>query len=182
MGGTPEAILACASWENIPRADLNTRAMQGLLRTVLVLSPCGLVGTSCHGLDTKNPRHGHGAKRLTGRCSSLCCALRSRPRGWTQQGITTRSVRGVSGRNGEHWSAIGAGWVDAGARRPIASAEEAQAAIEAEIGSRTRPFSTGSRRARTVNSIYCVFDGPGAHNVEICRRHGLLEEDACNAG
>ena len=54
-------------------------------------------------------------------------------RGWTEHGISVRSVRGVSGHNGEHWSAIaaGLGWLlELG---DTASAEEAQAAIEAEI-------------------------------------------------
>jgi hypothetical protein len=54
-------------------------------------------------------------------------------RGWTEEGISVRSVRGVSGHNGEHWSAIagGLGWMlELG---DTASVEEAQAAIEAEI-------------------------------------------------
>jgi hypothetical protein len=54
-------------------------------------------------------------------------------RGWTEDGISVRSVRGVSGHNGEQWSAIagGLGWLlELG---DTASAEEAEAAIEAEI-------------------------------------------------
>jgi hypothetical protein len=54
-------------------------------------------------------------------------------RAWTEDGISVRSVRGVSGHNGEHWSAIagGLGWMlELG---DMAPAEEAQAAIEAEI-------------------------------------------------
>jgi hypothetical protein len=54
-------------------------------------------------------------------------------RGWTEDGISVRSVRGVSGHNGEHWSAIAGGlgrMLELGDRQP---AEEAQAAIEAEI-------------------------------------------------
>jgi hypothetical protein len=54
-------------------------------------------------------------------------------RRWTEEGISTRSVRGVSGHNGEHWSAIAGGlgrMLELGA---IGSAEEAQAAIEGEI-------------------------------------------------
>ena len=54
-------------------------------------------------------------------------------RAWTEDGISVRSVRGVSGHNGEHWSAIAGGlgrFLELG---DIASAEEAQAAIEVEI-------------------------------------------------
>jgi len=54
-------------------------------------------------------------------------------RAWTEDGISVRSVRGVSGHNGEQWSAIAGGLgrlLELGDR---ASAEEAQAAIEAEI-------------------------------------------------
>ena len=54
-------------------------------------------------------------------------------RGWTEDGISVRSVRGVSGHNGEHWSAIAAGLGRMLEIGDIASAEEAQAAIESEI-------------------------------------------------
>lgn len=61
----------------------------------------------------------------------LRLALESR--GWTEEGISIRAVRGVSGHNGEQWSAIagGLGWLlELGDR---ASAEEGLVAIEAEI-------------------------------------------------
>ncbi len=54
-------------------------------------------------------------------------------RAWTEDGISVRSVRGVSGHNGEHWSAIAGGlgrFLELG---DTASAEEAQTAIEVEI-------------------------------------------------
>jgi hypothetical protein len=54
-------------------------------------------------------------------------------RSWTEDGVSVRSTRAVSGHNGEHWSAIagGLGWLlELGDK---ASADEAQAAIEAEI-------------------------------------------------
>ena len=54
-------------------------------------------------------------------------------RRWTEDGISVRSVRGVSGHNGEHWSAIAGGlgrFLELG---DTASADEAQTAIEAEI-------------------------------------------------
>jgi hypothetical protein len=54
-------------------------------------------------------------------------------RAWTEDGISVRSVRGVSGHNGEHWSAIAGGLGRLLELGDTASAEEAQAAIEAEI-------------------------------------------------
>jgi len=54
-------------------------------------------------------------------------------RGWTEDGISVRAVRGVSGHNGEHWSAIAGGLGRLLEIGDTASAEEAQAAIEAEI-------------------------------------------------
>jgi hypothetical protein len=54
-------------------------------------------------------------------------------RAWTEDGISVRSVRGVSGHNGEHWSAIAGGLGRLLELGDTTSAEEAQAAIEAEI-------------------------------------------------
>jgi hypothetical protein len=54
-------------------------------------------------------------------------------RAWTEDGISVRSVRGVSGHNGEHWSVIAAGLGRMLELGDAASAEEAQATIEAEI-------------------------------------------------
>ena len=54
-------------------------------------------------------------------------------RAWTEEGISVRSVRGVSGHNGEHWSAIAGGLGRMLELGDQASAEEAQSAIEAEI-------------------------------------------------
>ena len=52
---------------------------------------------------------------------------------WTDDGISARNVRGVSGHNGEHWSAIAGGLGRLLEVGDTAAAEEAQAAIEAEI-------------------------------------------------
>jgi hypothetical protein len=54
-------------------------------------------------------------------------------RAWTEDGISVRSVRGVSGHNGEHWSAIAGGLGRLAELGATALAEEAQAAIESEI-------------------------------------------------
>ena len=54
-------------------------------------------------------------------------------RGWTEEGISIRAVRGVSGHNGEQWSAIAGGLGRLLELGDTAAAEEAQAAIEEEI-------------------------------------------------
>jgi hypothetical protein len=54
-------------------------------------------------------------------------------RSWTDDGISVRSVRGVTGHNGEHWSAIAGGLGRLLELGDTASADEALAAIEAEI-------------------------------------------------
>jgi len=54
-------------------------------------------------------------------------------RAWTEDGVSVRSVRGVSGHDGEHWSAIAGGLGRMLEIGDQVSAQEAQAAIEAEI-------------------------------------------------
>jgi hypothetical protein len=54
-------------------------------------------------------------------------------RAWTEDGISVRSVRGVSGHNGEQWSAIAGGLGRLLELGDTASADEALAAIETEI-------------------------------------------------
>ncbi len=61
----------------------------------------------------------------------LRLALASRQ--WTEDGISIRSIRGVSGHHGEQWSAIAGGLGRLLELGDTASAEEAQAAIESEI-------------------------------------------------
>ena len=61
----------------------------------------------------------------------LLLALASRS--WTEDGISVRAVRGVSGHNGEQWSAIAGGLGRLLELGDTVSAEEAQAAIETEI-------------------------------------------------
>src|SRR6185295_574021 len=54
-------------------------------------------------------------------------------RQWTEEGISIRAVRGVSGHHGEQWSAIAGGLGRLLEIGDTSSAEEAQAAIDAEI-------------------------------------------------
>jgi hypothetical protein len=59
---------------------------------------------------------------------------------WTDEGISTRNVRGVSGHNGEHWSAIAGGLGRLLHLGDLEAAEEAQHAIETEIDRELRIF------------------------------------------
>ena len=54
-------------------------------------------------------------------------------RSWSDEGVSVRAVRGVSGHNGEHWSVISGALGRLLELGEPALAEEAQAAIEAEI-------------------------------------------------
>jgi hypothetical protein len=61
-------------------------------------------------------------------------------RAWTENGISIRAVRGVSGHNGEQWSAIAGGLGLLLERGDKETADEALAAIEAEIDRETAVF------------------------------------------
>jgi hypothetical protein len=54
-------------------------------------------------------------------------------RAWTEEGVSIRAIRGVSGHNGEQWSAIAGGLGHLLELGDSVSADEAQSAIEAEI-------------------------------------------------
>jgi hypothetical protein len=65
-------------------------------------------------------------------------------RAWTEDGISIRAIRGVSGHNGEQWSAIAGGLGYLLELGDTASAEEALAAIEAEIDREQAVFDAGA--------------------------------------
>jgi hypothetical protein len=54
-------------------------------------------------------------------------------RAWTEDGVSIRAVRGISGHNGEQWSAIAGGLGRLLELGDMASAEEALAAVEDEM-------------------------------------------------
>ncbi len=134
LGGAAEGFLrVLASWENIHRADLHhAEQLQDYFAlclschhaTVATFVPTD-VDTKIRGLAWRETRDPEVLKPM------MRFALGSR--GWTEQGISTRAVRGVSGHNGEQWSAIAGGLGAMLELGDTASAEEAQAAIEAEI-------------------------------------------------
>jgi hypothetical protein len=122
-----------ANWENILRPNLNpAEQLQDYFAfclachhaTVATFVPTdvdtkirGIVWRESRDLDVLRPM--------------LRLAFASRA--WTEDGISTRAIRGVSGHNGEQWSAIAGGLGYLLELGDTASAEEAQAAIEAEI-------------------------------------------------
>ncbi len=134
MGGTPDGFLRIlASWENIRRPDLNqAEQLQDYFAlclschhaTVATFVPTD-VDTKIRGIAWRETPDPEVLKPM------MRFALGAR--GWTEEGISTRSIRGVSGHNGEHWSAIAGGLGRMLELGDTASAEEAQAAIEAEI-------------------------------------------------
>jgi len=134
MGGTPDGFLrVLSSWESIHRANLShAEQLQDYFALCLACHHATVATFVPTDVDTK-------IRGMTWRETSDRDVLKSMlrfaldARGWTQEGITTRSVRGVSGLHGEHWSAIAAGLGRLLELGDTASAEEAQAAIEAEI-------------------------------------------------
>ena len=134
IGGTSDGFLRIlASWENIYRLDLShAEQLQDYFAlclschhtTVATFVPTD-VDTKIRGIlwrETSDPEVLKPMMRF---------ALGAR--GWVEDGISTRSVRGVSGHNGEHWSAIAGGLGRMLELGDTVSAEEAQASIEAEI-------------------------------------------------
>jgi 8-oxo-dGTP pyrophosphatase MutT (NUDIX family) len=134
MGGTPDGFLRIlASWENIRRPDLHhSEQLQDYFALCLACHHATVATFVPTDVDTKIRGI---AWRETSDPEVLKPMLRFAlgARGWTEEGISTRSIRGVSGHNGEHWSAIAGGLGRMLELGDTASAEEAQAAIEEEI-------------------------------------------------
>jgi hypothetical protein len=134
LGGSPDGYLRIlANWENLLRPTLNygeqlqdyfAFCMACHHATVATFVPTD-VDTKIRGIvwrETRDPEVLRPMLRL---------ALTSRA--WSEDGISIRAIRGVSGHNGEQWSAIAGGLGYLLELGDTASAEEAQAAIEAEI-------------------------------------------------
>ncbi len=134
LGGTPEGFLrVLASWENILRDGLApAEQLQDYFAlclachhaTVATFVPTD-VDTKIRGIVWHESRDPEVLRPM------LRFALAAR--GWTEDGISVRAVRGVSGHNGEHWSAIAGGLGRLLELGDTASAEEGLAAIESEI-------------------------------------------------
>jgi hypothetical protein len=135
LGNSPDGFLrVLANWQNILRPGLTPEEqLQDYFAlclschhaTVATFVPTD-VDTKIRGIVWRESRDPDVLRPM------LRFAFASR--GWTEEGISIRAVRGVSGHHGEQWSAIAGGLGRLLELGDTASAEEAQAVIEAEIG------------------------------------------------
>jgi len=133
-GHSPDGFLRIlANWENILHSNLKwEEQLQDYFAlclachhaTVATFVPTD-VDTKIRGIVWRESRDPEVLRPM------LRLALASRA--WTEDGISIRAVRGVSGHNGEQWSAIAGGLGHLLELGDTVSAEEALAAIEAEI-------------------------------------------------
>jgi hypothetical protein len=134
LGGSPDGFLRIiANWESILAPNLlPEEQLQDYFLLCLACHHATVATFVPTDVDTK-------IRGIVWRASSdpgvlrpmLRLALASRS--WTEDGISIRAVRGVSGHNGEQWSAIAGGLGRLLELGDTTSADEAQAAIEAEI-------------------------------------------------
>src|ERR1700735_5425521 len=150
LGHSPDGFLRIlANWENILRPNLNPEEqLQDYFAfclachhaTVATFVPTD-VDTKIRGIVWRESRDPEVLRPM------LRFALSSRR--WTEEGISIRAVRGVSGHNGEQWSALAAGLGYLLELGDKTSAEEALAAIEMEIAREQAVFDAvcGERNA-----------------------------------
>lgn len=141
LGGSPDGFLrVLASWENIVHTGLKPEEqLQDYFAVCLACHHATVATFVPTDVDTKIRGIVWQASRdLDVLRPMLRFALSARS--WTENGISVRSVRGVSGHNGEHWSAIAGGLGRLLELGDTASAEEAQAAIETEIDREEKIF------------------------------------------
>ena len=134
LGHSPDGFLRIlANWENLLRDGLTAgEQLQDYFAlclachhaTVATFVPTD-VDTKIRGILWQESRDREVLRPM------LRLALASRT--WTEEGISIRSIRGVSGHNGEQWSAIAGGLGRLLEIGDTTAAEEARAAIEAEI-------------------------------------------------
>jgi hypothetical protein len=134
LGATPEGFLRIlSSWRNVLRPGVNRdEQLQDYFAlclachhaTVATFVPTD-VDTKIRGLLWQESRDRDVLRAM------MRLALDARK--WTEDGISARFVRGVSGHNGEQWSVIAGGLGRMLELGDAASAEEAQGAIEDEI-------------------------------------------------
>jgi len=134
LGRSPDGFLRIlANWENILRPTITPEEqLQDYFAlclachhaTVATFVPTD-VDTKIRGIVWRESRDPDVLRPM------LRLALDSRA--WSEDGISIRAIRGVSGHNGEQWSAIAGGLGRLLELGDAVSAGEAQAAIEAEI-------------------------------------------------
>ena len=134
LGHSPEGFLRIlANWENILDPNLSQgEQLQDYFALCLACHHATVATFVPTDVDTKIRgivwRESRDRERLR---PMLRLALHSRA--WTEDGISIRAIRGVSGHNGEQWSAIAGGLGRLLELGDTVAAEEALAAIEAEI-------------------------------------------------
>jgi hypothetical protein len=134
LGHSPDGFVRIlANWRNILRTTLNPEEqLQDYFALCLACHHATVATFVPTDVDTKirgivwHESRDPGVLR-----PMLRLALASRA--WTEDGISIRAVRGVSGHNGEQWSAIAGGLGRLLELGDAVSAGEAQAAIEAEV-------------------------------------------------
>jgi hypothetical protein len=134
LGDSPDGFLRIlANWENILRPTLSPEEqLQDYFALCLACHHATVATFVPTDVDTKiRGIVWHESRDPDVLRPMLRLALASRA--WTEDGISIRAVRGVSGHNGEQWSAIAGGLGRLLELGDAVSAGEAQAAIEAEI-------------------------------------------------
>jgi hypothetical protein len=134
LGHSPTGFLRIlASWRNILSSTLTPEEqIQDYFALCLACHHATVATFVPTDVDTKiRGILWHGTRDTGVLRPMLRLALASRT--WTEDGISIRAVRGVSGHNGEQWSAIAGGLGRMLELGDSASAQEALAAIEAEI-------------------------------------------------
>jgi hypothetical protein len=141
LGHSPDGFLRIlANWQNMLRPGMNYgEQLQDYFAlclachhaTVATFVPTD-VDTKIRGIVWRETRDPEVLRPML----RLALAMRN----WTEEGVSIRAVRGVSGHNGEQWSAIAAGLGYLLELGDTASAEEAQAAVEAEIDREQKVF------------------------------------------
>jgi hypothetical protein len=143
LGRTPDGFLRIlANWRNLLGGGLTPEEqLQDYFALCLACHHATVATFVPTDVDTK-------IRGILWRESRDCDVLRAMlrlaldSRGWIEDGISIRAVRGVSGHNGEQWSAIAGGLGRLLELGDKAAAEEAQAAIEAEIDREQAVFDT----------------------------------------
>ncbi len=134
LGHSPIGFLRIlANWENILRPNLNhDEQLQDYFALCLACHHATVATFVPTDVDTKiRGMVWHASRDPDVLRPMLHLALASRA--WTEEGISVRAIRGVSGHQGEQWSAIAGGLGRLLELGDTASAAEAQAAIECEI-------------------------------------------------
>src|SRR5580693_493318 len=134
MGNSSDGFLRIlANWQNILRASLTPKEqLQDYFALCLACHHATVATFVPTDVDTKiRGIVWHESRDPSVLRPMLRLALGSRA--WSEDGISIRAVRGVSGHNGEQWSAIAAGLGHLLELGDTASADLALAAIESEI-------------------------------------------------